>query len=69
MKPWLWPDRTIGKRESRALREEHNAAVEEHVKLERAAAAVLHELDRGEKPPTARNVRWCVSALREAMPR
>lgn len=24
---WLWPDKTIGKRESRKLREEHNAAV------------------------------------------
>lgn len=26
-KPWLWPDHVIGKRESRRLREEHNAAV------------------------------------------
>ena len=24
---WLWPDRTIGKRESRQLREDHNATV------------------------------------------
>lgn len=24
---WLWPDRTIGKKESRVLREEHNAVV------------------------------------------
>lgn len=24
---WLWPDRTIGKRESAALRNEHNALV------------------------------------------
>jgi hypothetical protein len=29
MKPWLWPDHAIGKRESRRLREEHNAAVNE----------------------------------------
>jgi predicted ABC-class ATPase len=27
LKCWLWPDRTIGKRESRLLREEHNAAM------------------------------------------
>lgn len=25
MASWLWPDRVIGKRESRQLREEHNA--------------------------------------------
>ena len=25
MNAWLWPDRRIGKRESRRLREEHNA--------------------------------------------
>jgi len=24
---WLWPDRTIGKRESRELREEHNRVI------------------------------------------
>jgi hypothetical protein len=24
---WLWPDRKIGKRESRRLRDEHNATV------------------------------------------
>ncbi len=30
VKPWLWPDRTIGKRESRELREEHNRAVNDH---------------------------------------
>lgn len=26
-KTWLWPDRVIGKRESRRLREEHNTMV------------------------------------------
>ena len=30
---WLWPDRTIGKRESRRLREEHNALVNEHTAM------------------------------------
>lgn len=40
MKPWLWPDHDIGKREGRALREEHNAAVEEH----RSALALLSRL-------------------------
>ena len=27
VKPWLWPDHAIGKRESRRLRDEHNEAV------------------------------------------
>lgn len=30
---WLWPDRTISKRESRQLREEHNALVNEYAEL------------------------------------
>lgn len=30
---WLWPDRTIGKRESRQLREEHNKVVNAHANL------------------------------------
>ena len=30
---WLWPDRTIGKRESRALRDEHNRLINSHAKL------------------------------------
>jgi len=32
-KSWLWPDRQIGKRESRELREEHNALVNHHETL------------------------------------
>lgn len=35
-KSWLWPDRTIGKRESRELREEHNALVNRVASLEAA---------------------------------
>lgn len=30
---WLWPDRAIGKRESRELREEHNALINSHAQL------------------------------------
>ncbi len=30
---WLWPDRVIGKRESRRLREEQNALVNSHADL------------------------------------
>lgn len=30
---WLWPDMMIGKRESRRLREEHNALVNAHTEL------------------------------------
>ena len=32
-RPWLWPDRTIGKRESRRLREEHNETVNQHADM------------------------------------
>lgn len=39
---WLWPDRTIGKRESRDLREEHNALVKLNVEL----LAVLELVER-----------------------
>lgn len=38
---WLWPDRTIGKRESRQLREEHNALVNASAELVAACQAVL----------------------------
>lgn len=30
---WLWPDHNIGKRESRRLREEHNALYNSHAEL------------------------------------
>jgi len=30
---WLWPDRTIGKKESSVLRDEHNALVNSHAEL------------------------------------
>jgi hypothetical protein len=30
---WLWPDHVIGKRESRQLREEHNALVNSHADM------------------------------------
>lgn len=30
---WLWPDKTIEKRESHQLREEHNKLVDSHNKL------------------------------------
>ena len=30
---WHWPDHTIGKRESRRLREEHNQLVNSHAEL------------------------------------
>lgn len=31
--PFLWPDRVIGKRESRAIRELHNALYNSHAEL------------------------------------
>ena len=33
---WHWPDHVIGKRESRRLREEHNALANSHAELMRA---------------------------------
>lgn len=33
MQTWLWPDRVIGKRESRKLREEHNTLVNDRDRL------------------------------------
>ena len=42
---WLWPDRTIGKRESRRLREEHNALVNEHTAMLDALRELLREVD------------------------
>lgn len=38
---WLWPDRQIGKRESRQLREEHNALVNSHTELLEACKSML----------------------------
>lgn len=43
---WLWPDRVIGKRESRALREEHNRLVNAHVAL--VEACKLSRVNVGE---------------------
>lgn len=37
--PWLWPDRTIGKRESRELREEQNRLVNRLAELEEVLTA------------------------------
>lgn len=51
-KSWLWPDRTIGKAESRALREEHNALVNVAAKLAENAEAMFEDL------------RWCVGLIR-----
>lgn len=38
---WLWPDRVIGKRESRRLREEHNRVVNNHAELLQACQLLL----------------------------
>ena len=44
MQSWLWPDRTIGKRESRQLREEHNELVNEHAAMLDALRWCISEL-------------------------
>lgn len=40
-KSWLWPDRTIGKKESRVLRDEHNALYNEFDTVLRGLEATL----------------------------
>lgn len=51
---WLWPDHRIGMRESRRLREEHNALVDSHAELLVACKELLAEWD-------ARNDELCAS--------
>lgn len=46
-KSWLWPDRTIGKAESRNLREEHNALVNAHVEAIQQLRELEHALATG----------------------
>lgn len=43
---WLWPDHVIGKRESRRLRDEHNALVNRVDNLARALSELLTENDQ-----------------------
>jgi hypothetical protein len=42
---WHWPDHAIGKRESRRLREEHNAMANEHAELLAACKAAVVGFD------------------------
>jgi hypothetical protein len=43
-KSWLWPDRAIGQKEARQLREEHNAVVNSHTELLEACESALTPL-------------------------
>jgi hypothetical protein len=56
--PWLWPDHCIGKRESRRLREEHNATVNDCADLLAACKYVVAWTPDTEKwdPETARDL-------------
>lgn len=53
MRSWLWPDRTIGKKESRNLREEHNRTVLVAVRALDCLTALLNttELNLDEVEP------------------
>lgn len=42
---WHWPDHVIGKRESRRLREEHNALANSHAELLAALQSILKWVD------------------------
>lgn len=78
--PWLWPDHVIGKRESRRLREEHNAVVNSHDDLLAAceAAVALFSPRLGlpediaanfrmavEKDPTLKQLRAAIAQAKE----
>lgn len=65
-KPWLWPDRAIGKRESRRLREEHNAAVNDVAALLEACRDAVATLANGKNPPS-RRMEWASEELRAAI--
>ena len=41
---WHWPDHVIGKRESRRLREEHNALANSHHELMAALDSMIFRL-------------------------
>ena len=58
-KPWLWPDRTIGKRESRELREEHNEAINQRADLLEA----LQEFVATSEPSTLNYENRCAAAM------
>ena len=59
-KSWLWPDHVIGKGESRALRQEHNAAVNEAAALLAQAEALAYAL-RDEHSGTASGCGACAA--------
>ena len=42
---WLWPDHTIGERESRTLREEHNALANDYDNLKTQNALILRSFN------------------------
>lgn len=46
-KPFLWPDHVIGKRESRRIRDEHNALYNSHYRLQQAIKALLVAIHGG----------------------
>ncbi len=53
---WLWPDRVIGKRESRELRETHNDLVNKHAAAMEALRSLVME---GPAPSTRTGTqRW-----------
>ena len=59
-KPFLWPDRIIGKRESRRIREEHNAAINA---LADALEACRLVVDRWESGDLAEAARACQAVI------
>ena len=72
---WLWPNHTIGVKESRQLREEHNALVNSHAELLDALAyaeAAFVMLSRGlvdeSEPFALKNFYSVRAAIAKAQP-
>lgn len=59
-KSFLWPDHNIGKRESRRIREEHNAAINA---LAEALAACRMVVERWESGDLAEAARACQAVI------
>jgi hypothetical protein len=58
---WLWPDHTIGKRESRELREEHNATVSALCNLIEATEYLIQD-----HPGTEKFEAWWPERVKDA---
>ena len=60
---WHWPDHVIGKRESRRLREEHNALADSHADLVASLGWAMRFIKDPNRILDSRNVGIAMAAL------